>query len=213
MRASKHSRKFILAILFCAAASFNGCGRKETTPLSEAAENSSASSGATLAELPLDQQTEQKLDPLTNEDLELYLKVMRAASERVKNPTQADQTAINGARKILATSASGRVPTRDDVKTLERANLVAIAMDQIVAEEMKLDGRAYRGIVEAIESVMPNPASGAASGDGGAPDHAPTPLEKRLNKVNAANEKFLGPRSMEIQQLIAVVRNPATLPK
>src|ERR1700694_1214442 len=215
MRAAKHSRQFILAISFCAAASFNGCGRKETTPLSEAAENSSASSGAKLAELPLDQQTEQKLDPLTNEDLELYLKVMRAAAERVKNPTQADQTAINGARKILATSASGRVPTRDDVKTLERANLVAISMDQIVAEEMKLGGRTYRGIVEAVESVVPNPTLGAASSDGGAstPDHAPTALEKRLKDVNAANEKFLASNRNEIQKLTAVVRNPANLPK
>jgi hypothetical protein len=215
MRASKQSRTFILAILFCATAPFNGCGRKETAPLSEAAENPSASSGAKLAELPLDQQTEQKLDPLTNEDLELYLKVMRAAAERVKHLAPADQAALDGARKILATSASGRVPARDDVKTLERANLVAIAMDQIVAEEMKLDGRTYRGIVEAIESVMPNRASGAPSGDGGAPapDHAPTMLEKRLNQVNAANEKFLAPYRKEVQQLIAVVRNPANLPK
>jgi hypothetical protein len=215
MRASKRSRTFILAILFCAAASFNGCGRKETAPFSDAAENSSASTGAKLAELPLDLQTEQKLDPLTKKDVELYLKVMRAAAERVKNPTQEDQTAINGAIKILAEGTSGRVPTHDEVKTLERANLVAIAMDQIVAEEMNLDGRTYRGIVEAIESVVPNPASGAPSDGGGepAPDHAPTQLEKRLSAVNAANERFLAPYSDEIQKLIAVVRNPANLPK
>jgi hypothetical protein len=215
MRASKHSRTFILAILFCAAASFNSCGRKETAPLSEAAENSSASSGAKLAELPLDQQTEQKLDPLTNEDLELYLKVMRAAAERVKHLAPADRAALDGAKKILAESTSGRVPTRDGVKTLERANLVAISMDQIVAEEMKLDGRTYRGIVEAVESIVPNRTLGPASSDGGAPasDHAPTPLERRLNEVNAANGKFLSPRFEEIQQLIAVVRNPANLPK
>jgi hypothetical protein len=213
--ASKHSRKIILAIFLCATASFCGCGHKETAPPSKAAENSSASAGAKLAELPLDQQTEQKLDPLAKEDVELYLKVMRAAAERVNNPTQADQIAINGAKKILADSASGRVPTHDEVKILERANLVAIAMDQIVAEEMKLDGRTYRGIVEAVESVVPNSASGAAPGDGGepTPDHAPTPLEKRLNDVNAANEKFLAPRRGEIQQLISVVRNPANLPK
>jgi hypothetical protein len=101
------------------------------------------------------------------------------------------------------------------VKILERANLVAIAMDQIVAEEMKLDGRTYRGIVEAVESVVPNLASGAPSRDGGkpTPDHTSTPLEKRLSDVNAANEKFLAPYRGEIQKLIAVVRNPANLPK
>jgi hypothetical protein len=202
-------------MLLCAATSFYSCGRKETTPLSESAENAHASADSTLTELPLDQQTEQKLDPLTKEDVELYLKVMRAAAERLKNPTPADQTAIIGAKKTLSGSASGRVPTHDEVKTLERANLVAIAMDQIVAEEMKLDGRTYRGIVESIESVIPNPAPGAASGDGGMParDHTPTPLEKGLSDVNAANKKFLAPYIDEIQKLIAVVRNPANLPK
>lgn len=210
-----HARRFILAILLCAAVFTCACGRKETGPLSEGAEHSPESAGAKLADLPLDRQTEQKLDPLTKEDVELYLKVMRAAAERVKNPTPADQAAIVGAKKILAGGASGRVPTRDDVKTLERANLVATSMDQIVADEMKLDGRAYRGIVEAVESIVPNPVSGVASAEGGAPalDHTPTPLEKRLSDVNAANEKFLAPFRAEIQQLIAVVRNPANLPK
>jgi len=215
MRAAKHARQFILAILICAALFFCACGRKETARLPEGAENSPASAREKLDELPLDQQTEQKLDPLTKEDVDLYLKVMRAAAERVKNLAPADHAALDSAKKILAGSASGRVPTRDDAKTLERANLVAMSMDQMVAEEMKLDGRTYRGIVEAVESVIPNPAQGAASGDAVAPvpDHTPTPLEKRLSDVNAANEKFLAPYSGEIQQLIAIVRNPANLPK
>ena len=46
-----------------------------------------------------------------------------------------------------------------------------------------------------------------------APDHAPTPLEKRLSDVNAANAKFLAPYREKIQNLIGVVRNPANLPK
>jgi hypothetical protein len=208
MRISNHSRQFVLAVSLSSAASFYGCGGKEPAPLSERA-------GEKLSDLPLDQQIEQKLDPLTKEDVEIYLKVMRAAAERVKHLTPADQAALDGATKILAGRVSGRVPPRDDVKTLERANLVAISMDQIVAEEMSLDGRTYRGIVEAVESVVPNPASAAAVNDRGAtaPDPTPTQLEKRLSDVNAANETFLAPRRAEIQQLIAIVRNPANLPK
>ena len=215
MRTSRRFRKLCLAITLCAALAFAGCGRKETAPLSEGGENSPAAPGAKPAEAPLEQQTEQKLDPLSKDDIELYLKVMRAAAERVKNPAPGDQAALEGAKKILAGSASGRVPTPDDVKTLERANLVALSMDQIVAEEMKIDARTYRGIAEAIESVVQNPALAAASGDGGAPapDHAPTPLEKRLSDVNAANQEFLAPYREEIQKLIAIVRNPANLPK
>jgi hypothetical protein len=213
-RQSKHIPKCFLAVALCAAALFFGCGHKEPAPYSEGGENSSALPGARPAELPLERQTEQKLDPLTREDVELYLKVMRAAASRVNNPAANDRAVLDGARKILAGNASGRVPTPGDVKTLERANLVALSMDRIVAEEMKHDGLAYRGIVEAIESVVSNPALAATSGDSGAsaPNRSPTPLEARLSGVNATNAKFLAPYREQIQELIAVVRNPANLP-
>ena len=212
---SRNAREFLFAVALFAAVAVSSCGRKQTTPLSEGGENSPAASAAKPAELPIEQQTEQKLDPLTREDVDLYLKVMRAAAERVKNQPPTDKTAFEGAKKILAASVSGGVPTPDDVKTLERANLVAISMDQIVAEEMKLDGRKYRGIAEAVEAALPNPAPAKTSIDSSmpAPEDAPTPLEKRLAGVNAANEKFLAPTRIEIQELIRVVRNPANLPK
>ena len=165
--------------------------------------------------MPLEQQTGQKLDPLTKDDIELYLKVMRAAAERVKSRAPGDMTTLDAARKILAADAAGRVPKHDEVMTLERANLVAISMDQIVAEEMKLDGRTYRGIAEAVEAVVPNPDLGAAPADASASgaDHTLSPLEIRLSDVNAANKKFLAPYRDEIQKLIVVVHNPENLPK
>jgi hypothetical protein len=215
VRNAKNHWKFPLAMALAAVAAVSGCGRNQTAPLSEGSENSPASAGAKPAEPPLDQQTEQKLDPLTKDDVDLYLKIMRAAAERVKHPAPADRAALAEAKKILDAGAAGRFPTPEGVKTLERANLVAIAMDQIVAEEMKVDGRTYRGIVEAVESVIPNPAAGKASAESSAPapEHPPTPLEKRLSEVNAANAKFLAPYREEIQTLIGVVRNPANLPK
>jgi hypothetical protein len=215
VRISGTSRALLIALALCAALNFSSCGRKEAAPPTEGGENSPASPVAKPERLPFDQQVEQKLEPLTNEDIELYLKVMQAAASRVQNPTLADKTALEGAKKILAGSASGRVPTPDDVKTLERANLVALAMDQIVANEMKLDGRSYRGIVEAVESVVTNPALGTLPGKGSlpAPEHDLTPLEKHLSDVNAANERFLAPYRAEIQKLMVVVRNPANLPK
>ncbi len=212
------SRCCFLVAMLCVALAQAGCGRNQTAPPSEGAENSPSTHSAPPVEASPEQQTEQKLDPLPKDDVDLYLKVMRAAAARVQNPTAGDKAALESAKKILAGGASGRVPTQVDVKTLERANLVATAMDQIVAEEMKLDGRTYRGIAEAIESVVPNPALAAASGGGAASapapaDHPLTPLEKRLSEVNAANVKFLAPYRGEIQKLIAVVRNPANLPK
>ena len=199
----------------CVTALISGCGRNETPAVSGSMENSAPSTPATPPELPLEQQIEQKLDPLTREDVELYLKVMRAAAQRVKNPEPSDRAALDGARRILAGSAAGRVPTPEDVKTLQRATLVALYMDQIVAEEMKLDGRTYRGIAEAVEADIPDPAQGSLRGDAAAParDHAPTPLESRLSAVNATNQEFLTPYREEIQRLIVIVRNPANLPK
>jgi hypothetical protein len=214
-RFSQYVRTLSLVMLLSAAVSFSGCGRKESSPLSEGGENSPATPGAKPAEAPLDLQTEQKLDPLTTDDVELYLKVMRAAAQRVKNPTSADKAAIERASKILAGSASGRVPTQDDVKTLATANLVALAMDQIVADEMKIDAKTYRGIAEAVESAVPNPALAVTSTKEmpAAPDHAPTPLQERLSSAKTVNEKFLAPNREEIQKLILVVRNPLNLPK
>jgi hypothetical protein len=216
MRSPKHVRNFCFAITLCMLVSLISCGGKDAaSPAQGGSAKASASEDTNLAEPPLDQQTEQKLDPLTKEDVDLYLKVMRAAAEHVKHLTPADQAALDGAKKILASSASGRVPTKDDVKTLERANLVALYMDQIVAEEMNLDGHTYRGIAEAVETVFPASPPGAAPARSAAPapGHTPTPLEKHLEDIKAANEKFLAPYRDEIQQLLGVVRNPANLPK
>ncbi|HVA95129.1 MAG TPA: hypothetical protein VNI36_09550 [Candidatus Dormibacteraeota bacterium] len=203
MRQSRIAWKFLLAVAACALATLAGCKPRQAAP----------PPSGNLPEPPLDRQIEQKLDPLTERDVELYLKVMRAAAERVKNPAPGDQKVLEDARKIIASRSSGRIPTLNDVNTLERANLVAISMDQIVAQEMKLDARTYRGIVEAIEAVVPNPAiAPPANAAAPAPDHALTPLEKRLKDVDAANRKFLAPYREEIQKLIAIVRDPANLP-
>ncbi len=215
MRHSKNTHKILLVMSLGAVLHLCGCGRNQTSPLTEAGENSPAPSLAKPAEFPLNQQTEQKLDPLTQEDVDLYLRVMQAAAARVKNPLPEDKSTLDRAKKILAGGADGRIPTPDDVKTLERATLVAISMDQIVAEEMKLDGRTYRGIVEAVESVVPDPFAVKPVGDAKPvlPDHDSTPLLKRLEEANAANEKFLMPYRDEIRSLITIVRNPGNLPK
>jgi hypothetical protein len=213
MRAPGHRHVVWLGILLCAAASAAGCGRNQTAPLSEGAEESTAPRGAIPTEAPPELQIEQKLMPLTQDDVELYLKVMRAAAARVKNRPPADVSALEAARKVLESRGSGRTPTADDAKTLERATLLATGMDQIIAQEMKLDARKYRGIAEAVEAVIPNPALPAAPADGKpASGDAPTRLQQRLKDVDAANAKFLAPYREQIQQLLAVVHNPANLP-
>jgi hypothetical protein len=215
MRAAKHFRTPGVALFLCVFSFLCACKHAEQAAIRDSEAHSPARYDSKLAEPPLDQQIEQKLDPLTKDDVELYLKVMRAAAERVKHPAPADLEAIEKAKKILAASGSGRVSTRDDAKALDRASLVALSMDQIVAEEMKLDARTYRGIAEAVEAAVPNPTLSAEPGGSAAPPivEPATPLQKRLRDVNAANDKFLAPYRGEIQTLIAGVRNPGNLPQ
>jgi len=215
MRARTQFR--LLCVVLASCAGLAGCGRNATAPPSEGGENSAAARNAQPAEAVPEQQTEQKLDPLTANDVEVYLKVMQAAAERVKKAQADDQATLEAAKKILVRGAAGRVPTPDEVKTLERANLVALFMDQIIADEMKLDGRTYRGIAEAVEAAVPNPVYPVPPGGGSAvplaPGEPPSALETRLSAVNAANRTFLVPYRAEIQRLVSLVRNPSNLPK
>jgi len=64
---ARSTRKFHFVTTLCFVAALAGCGRKEAAPASEALGASRASSAAEPAELPLNQQTEQKLDPLTRD--------------------------------------------------------------------------------------------------------------------------------------------------
>ena len=88
-------------------------------------------------------------------------------------------------------------------------------MDQIVADEMKIDAKTYRGVVEAVETAVPSPALAVTSAKGMPPssDRAPTPLQERLSSAKTLNEKLLAPHREEIQKLIPIVRNPLNLPR
>src|ERR1700737_5633894 len=99
MRTSQRVRTLWLGIALCAVVSFASCGHREGGPLSEGGENSPAAPGAKPAEATIEQQTEQKLDPLTKDDVELYLKVMRAGADGVKNPAPAEKLPLKTARK------------------------------------------------------------------------------------------------------------------
>src|SRR5258706_13267015 len=98
MRTSNRVRTLWLGIALCAAVCFAGCGRKETAPLSEGGENSPAVPGAKPPEATLEEQTQQKLDPLTKEHVELDLKAMRAEPEPGKNAPPPDKAARHGAK-------------------------------------------------------------------------------------------------------------------
>ena len=158
--------------------------------------------------------TEQKLDPLTDADVQMYLRVMRAAAARVQNPTAEDEATLEQARTIMAAAAAGHVPSSSDARTLERASQIGTEMDQIIAEEQHIDPATYIGIALGVEAVAPDPQLATAAKNSPLAPRAPqTPLARRIAAVNAANRVFLAPYRDEIEKLLIIVRNPENLPK
>jgi hypothetical protein len=184
-----------------------GCGRNHPPPIAQTAGPTAPNSTGIP---PL---TEQKLDPLTAGDVAMYLSVMRAAAARVQNPSAADKATLAQAQQIMKAAGAGRVPSSDDARTLERASQIGTEMDQIVAEEQNIDAASYLGVALAIEAVVPAPQAATDNKSFAAPSVPTTPLERRIAEANNANRIFLVPYRDEIVKLLAIVRNPANLPK
>ncbi len=201
----RFSRNFFLCAILALCA-IGGCRRNHPSPLAQIA----GGAGTTTNGIP--PLTEQKQDPLTPSDVELYLKVMRAAAERVRNPNSEDTQTLAQARQIMAAAANGRVPSSADASTLQHASQICLAMDQIVVRELRVDPANYTAIADAIEAVIPSPFPSTPQNK--STELPPrSPMERHLAEVDAANQAFLVPYRDEIQSLLAVVRNPANLPR
>jgi hypothetical protein len=200
--------RFAAVVALLATFSAAGCSRNHPPPIAQTAGPTSPTSTGIP---PL---TEQKLDPLTESDVALYLQVMRAAAARVQNPTAEDKATLAEAHEIMAAAAAGHVPSSSDARTLERASQIGTEMDEIVADEQHIDPATYLGIALAVEAVIPDPQIVATEKIPVAPPALPrTPLERRIAQANAANRIFLAPHQEEIKRLLTIVRNPENLPK
>lgn len=185
-----------------------GCNRNHPPPIAQTAGPTTPNSTGIP---PL---TEQKLDPLTQSDVAMYLSVMRTAADRVQNPTAEDKAALAQAQQLMTAAAAGHVPSSSDARTLQLASQIGTEMDQVVAEEQHIDPTTYTGVALAVEAVVPDPQLVATEKK---PSQAPggprTPLERRIAATDNANRIFLAPYRDEIERLVIIVRNPANLPK
>lgn len=76
-RTSLCSVKFLLARVFCAATALSASSDKESAQRLRVGANSSTEP----PEIPLEQQPEQKLDHRAQDNVDMYLKVMRGREE------------------------------------------------------------------------------------------------------------------------------------
>jgi hypothetical protein len=143
---------------------------------------------------------------LNQEDVNLYLELMREAAKRVQNLLPGDIAALARMNKVQDDMEAGRIPTPvtgdPAAEVIARGMMVKQAMDEVIAEEHGLDVEHYRSIRDQIERTI-NPTNSF-------PDEGEEVLGQRATRQEAetqlANKKILAPHADEIEQLYQLVR-------
>jgi hypothetical protein len=131
--------------------------------------------------------------PLTNDDVDLYVSVMKAAVERVEKPDKEDRKAMDFLRQM--NSGERSLPNRSQKALLTRGTELASA-DSAIARERGVAER-YMAVKARIESTI-GPLAGA--GEQKTPD-------PRYASVRNADLALLEPRRAEIEPLQITMRN------
>lgn len=93
---------------------------------------------------------------VTADDVDIYLRVMRATVGRMKNPLPEDLAAMAAFERITkAPSSPASKLTREEKQIIQRAVLLTSALDEVVAQEEHLGVDRYRSAKAAVESVLP----------------------------------------------------------
>ena len=137
---------------------------------------------------------------ITQEDADLYLKVMRQAAERVKNPPPEDVAIVDAFNQIPNVRTAQASQLTDDQKnTVFQAIKITGSLDEVVAESLHVDASKYEKAKGAIEDVFPFPESDSAASAG--------ELTDTQKKALSSNAKVLAPAADEIKELQATIYN------
>ena len=143
---------------------------------------------------------------LSQDEVNLYLELMRAAAARVENLLPADERALARMNKLQDYVEAGRIPTPvegdPEAEIIARGMKLQYAMDEVIAEEKEVDVAHYRAVRDLIESIV-NP-SGIIPDEGD--DGSGKPMTPVQARTFMANKKILAPHASEIEQLYQVVR-------
>ena len=143
---------------------------------------------------------------LSQDDVNLYLELMRAGAARVKNLLPADEVALAKMNKLQDEIEAGRIPTpaEDDpqAEIIARGMKLQHAMDEVIAEEKEMDVAHYTAVRDLIESIV-NPSGIIPDEVDEGSGRAMTPAQAR---AFMANKKILAPHAPEIERLYLVVR-------
>jgi hypothetical protein len=135
---------------------------------------------------------------VTQDSVDFYLRVMRATAERARHPALEDLTTMAAFRRIRNTPRSPAAKlTPKEQEVVQRAFLLANALDDIVAQETRVDTDRYRSAKAAVESVLPVPDQ-----HGREPSGVVTSEERQASKSKGA---ALAPWAPEVRELQSVI--------
>lgn len=156
-----------------------------------------------------------EFESLAPTDIDLYLKVMRTAAERLRNLSSADREALNAFRKGISPSMSA-----EQMAALDRATML-MNLDETVAKEMGVYKR-----YQSISGRIPDMNWGSMGGEGDASDDPPTMTAEQKQERKVRIEKFrqrqklddanLAPHREEIlllQKQVHLMFHPESIPK
>jgi hypothetical protein len=208
----------IRALLLCGLLFACACTRAEGPKDAQSVPDERASSPAQAADTTRAADRTARLgefEPLTQADVDLYLKVMRTAAERLKNLPAADREALKTFRKMTTTPNANALPSAEELAAMQRAGEL-MALDGVVAREL--------GVARRYESVSSRALAFAAPQiDASGDDERMTAEQKRQLTIRI--ERFrqrrtqdaatLGPNRDEIlalQKQVNLIQHPESLP-
>lgn len=210
----------IRALFLCGLLCACSCTRAESPKDAQSVPDERGSSPAQAADATRAADSTAPLgefEPLTQSDVDLYLKVMRTAAERVKNLPATDREALQRFRKMTTTPNPAGLPSAEDLMAMQRAGEL-MALDGVVARELGV-ARRYESISSrALAFTAPQVE---ASGD---EDERMTAEQKRqlairierFRQRRMQDAAMLGPHRDEIlllQKQVNLIQYPESLPK
>lgn len=156
-----------------------------------------------------------EFDPLSQADVDLYLKVMRTAADRLAHLPPADRDALNAYRRMISAGSSDQPISTADASAMGRATEL-MSLDQSVAREMGVGPR-YESIASRVEELMGPVADGGGDDPTTPEDRARLQaLGDRLQQRDAKDAVAVRPHRAEIlalQKKVNLVQHPESIPQ
>jgi hypothetical protein len=139
-------------------------------------------------------------EKVTQEDADLYMQVLRATADRVKNPTSEDLRIIDDFSRIKNVGTA----TANDLTDAEKTTIwntleITRDLDKVVANDLHVDKERYENVKDKVELSLSLPQDEA-----GEVSPELTPAEK---KALESKGEPIGSYAGEIKQLYATIYN------